>query len=98
LIITDRGLIGWQHNNDLQVAVKILAANDITEAAMNKFKQAMDKLQAVRGCTKACRVFGYCLKQEQPCLVMLRYKMCFAGCKACQHTLFQSSSQCGTVL
>jgi len=71
----DHGLCGWQHNNDLQVAVKILAAYDITEAAMNNFKQEVGKLQAVQACTKACRVFGYCLKQEQPCLVMLRYKM-----------------------
>ncbi len=71
----DHSLVGWQHNNDLQVAVKILAAYDIPEAAMNDFKEEMEKLQAVQACTKACRVFGYCIKQEQPCLVMLRYKM-----------------------
>ncbi|DBA90290.1 hypothetical protein WJX77_001446 [Trebouxia sp. C0004] len=59
----------------IQVAVKILAAYVITEAAMPNFKQEMSKLQAVQACTKACRVFGCCLKQEQPCLVMLRYKM-----------------------
>ncbi len=75
LFKTDHSLIGWQCNDNLQVAVKIMAAYDITEAAMNNFKQEMDKLQAVQACTKACRVFGYCLKQEQPCLVMLRYKM-----------------------
>jgi len=64
LFKTDHSLIGWQCNDNLQVAVKILAAYDITEAAMNNFKQEMDKLQAVQACTKACRVFGYCLKQE----------------------------------
>jgi len=75
LLKADCNLIGWRLNNDLQVAVKILAANDIPEAAMNNFKQEMGKLQSVQACTKACRVFGYCLKQEQPCLVMLQYKM-----------------------
>ena len=75
LLKRDHSCSGRQHNNDLQVAVKILAACDIPEAALNNFKQEMEKLQAVQACTKACRVFGYCSKQERPCLVMLRYKM-----------------------
>ncbi len=53
-------LLAGNKINDLQVAVKILAAYDIPEAAMNDFKEEMEKLQAVQACTKACRVFGYC--------------------------------------
>ena len=59
---------------ELQVAVKMLATQGSTVVQMQRFKREIkDTYTAARACPQVCRTFGSCMKEQQLCLVMLRY-------------------------
>ena len=57
----------------MQVAVKVMAVYDVAQSPLAHFKEGMVSLQAVQACSRAYKFFGYCIKQQQLCLIMQRY-------------------------
>jgi len=58
----------------VQVAVKVLSVQGANPAQLSRAeKEIQDNAHAARACPQVVRVLGHCVKDDQLCLVMLKY-------------------------